>query len=819
MIRATLAVTLGIACFSYGQAGYFAELESTDVRARGFPSGEYIQSGIGAYDTLLLTSDGRIDGDIGLDNSTRFQVLAEHFSYGNGILECAVDTSGRIHINNPFTLDAFDRYHILDDETYTNVKVVTVGDFEVNGAWVAGLTSNGEIKSHILGGLNCIPNDPEGDGWIDYSILIEENADGQSEFGAMAAIDADGFLHAWVTCNDQTSIDFLNPPNFADFVQVEICLLKGQSCSDPTGCLVGIGLQENGDVYIWGSEYGSGSLLQTGMRSIYRDPYSGCNDALAGIRIDNTPDWNLFVEDDGSSLEDIEVIDLSLDCGSEKAIIPLSPTTYQATPETIQQVIATCNDFDIIQISGGQYDFGEPDDQGEGKDFVIQGVGNKSEIRLIPNWSLGQYSYCTIKNCTVVLKPGGYSGGGTRFEDCKILRENSDTPNLLYGNFDEFYNCDLSEIDLTTPQALGSIHLHIESSSLSGINLNTPFASLVDCRFETLQYTSPFQGAVTASSRAMIGLDLAGTIFQSNESLRGSAVCFGVDNGGYDYATLIRNGTFIDNSSVFGGAIYSSNPSLSIQSSTFIKNSSPNGGAIYFSAEAGTQQHISNCTFVASPDSSSEVAAVITDTYISDCLFSSTPNNGYDKIWDSSKSVFLAQDNLFCNNIESFDALSVFDLGGNVFEDSCDQIDCNENGQIDSEEINSGSAVDCDLNGILDSCELSGDPSLDCDESGTLDSCDIENGTLDDCNQNQIGDACEIAAEPGLDVNDDGFIDSCQCITDINQDGVTDFTDIVQLLSCWEQEVDGVCAFADVDKDDAIGFGDLLLVLSGFGPC
>ena len=199
-------------------------------------------------------------------------------------------------------------------------------------------------------------------------------------------------------------------------------------------------------------------------------------------------------------------------------------------------------------------------------------------------------------------------------------------------------------------------------------------------------------------------------------------------------------------------------------------------------------------------------------------VFSGSPEAGYSKIFRSAKSLFLASGNTFCENINDFSGLDVLDLGNNVFQNSCDQVDCNSNGQIDSEEIESGSAVDCDFNGILDSCELASNPSLDCDQSGTLDSCDVENGTLKDCNQNQIGDSCEIAVNPSLDANNDGVIDSCQCITDINQDGVTDFTDIVQLLSCWEQEVDGVCAFADVDQNDAIGFGDLLLILSGFGP-
>ena len=822
MNKYALTTALGSACLSYGQAGHFAALSSAGKQARFFPSGEYVQSENGVYDTLLITADGKIDGDLGLDNSVDYQMLAETYVYGQQFFECAIDTSGKIHINQPFTSDIASRYQVIDDENYTNAKLVCVADFsnESGRAWVSGLTSDGRIKSHILGELGCIPEDPEGDGWIDYSILIEENADGQSEFGAMGAIDADGFLHTWITCNDRPATNFLNPPSFPNFIQVKICLIRNSSCSDQAGCLVGIGLQENGDVYIWGSEYGSGYLLQTGMKSIYRDPYSGCDVAVSGIRIDNTPDWNLLEESDGITPEDIDVIDLHLDCGSPKAIIPPSTTTYQATPETIQQVIANCKDFDIVQISSGQYDFGEPDSPEQGKSFVIQGVGNTSEIRILPNWSFGQYSYCTIRDCTVVLKPTGYYYGGTRFENCRILREDSDTPYLLYGDFDEFYNCDLSEVDLTEPNALGSLHLHIESSSISGIHLDTLCASLVDCAFEKMDYNAPFQGAITVDKQRMISLDLEGTEIQGNQAVRGAGVCiYGTDENQIPNASIIRNGSFEGNRSVFGGAIYSQAALLTVQNSTFVGNFSPNGGSIYFTAPTGTKQNVSSCNFAAAPESSSEIVAVHTDTYISECFFSGSPTNGYEKIWNASKSVFLPKDNVFCGNIQSFAGLSVFDLGGNAFNESCDQTDCNRNGQIDSEEIDSGLEVDCDLSGILDSCELAGDPSLDCDGNGTLDSCDIENGTLDDCNQNQIGDACEIAANPGLDSNSDGIIDACQCITDINLDGVTDFTDIVQLLSCWQEDADGVCTFADVNKDEAIDFGDLILVLSGFGPC
>ena len=47
----------------------------------------------------------------------------------------------------------------------------------------------------------------------------------------------------------------------------------------------------------------------------------------------------------------------------------------------------------------------------------------------------------------------------------------------------------------------------------------------------------------------------------------------------------------------------------------------------------------------------------------------------------------------------------------------------------------------------------------------------------------------------------------------MNSDGVTDFGDILEVLSAWG----GIDA--DVDGDGTTGFSDLVLLLSAFGPC
>ena len=51
------------------------------------------------------------------------------------------------------------------------------------------------------------------------------------------------------------------------------------------------------------------------------------------------------------------------------------------------------------------------------------------------------------------------------------------------------------------------------------------------------------------------------------------------------------------------------------------------------------------------------------------------------------------------------------------------------------------------------------------------------------------------------------------CPTDVNSDGMTDFGDVLAVLSDWG----GVDA--DIDGDGTTGFSDLVVLLSAFGPC
>ena len=56
---------------------------------------------------------------------------------------------------------------------------------------------------------------------------------------------------------------------------------------------------------------------------------------------------------------------------------------------------------------------------------------------------------------------------------------------------------------------------------------------------------------------------------------------------------------------------------------------------------------------------------------------------------------------------------------------------------------------------------------------------------------------------------------TCMCPGDLNDDGVTDINDLLQLLSAWGQDGTG----GDVNGDGLTNVEDLLLLISGYGPC
>ena len=127
---------------------------------------------------------------------------------------------------------------------------------------------------------------------------------------------------------------------------------------------------------------------------------------------------------------------------------------------------------------------------------------------------------------------------------------------------------------------------------------------------------------------------------------------------------------------------------------------------------------------------------------------------------------------------------------------------------------------DCNENGLVDSCEIEDDPTLDCDLDGVLDSCTI--GNFEDCNENAIPDSCDIANGAADDQNGNTIIDDCECLADISDgttpgetDGLVNVNDLLTIIGFWNS--DG--PIGDINFDGTVGVDDLLAVIANWGAC
>ncbi|MBT5738963.1 MAG: hypothetical protein HN891_04645 [Planctomycetes bacterium] len=119
--------------------------------------------------------------------------------------------------------------------------------------------------------------------------------------------------------------------------------------------------------------------------------------------------------------------------------------------------------------------------------------------------------------------------------------------------------------------------------------------------------------------------------------------------------------------------------------------------------------------------------------------------------------------NLDCNNNGIPDADEIAsgasDCDGNGLLDEC-QEDCDLDGIADACELING-ALDCNGNFLPDTCEISSG-AADCDFDGVLDSCEIDLGSETDCDLDGIIDSCQIAANPATDCDANGVLDICE---------------------------------------------------------
>jgi len=121
-------------------------------------------------------------------------------------------------------------------------------------------------------------------------------------------------------------------------------------------------------------------------------------------------------------------------------------------------------------------------------------------------------------------------------------------------------------------------------------------------------------------------------------------------------------------------------------------------------------------------------------------------------------------------------------------------LDCDNNGQLDADEIDADSGLDTNGDGILDACQ-------DCDNNGILDPVDVAGGAID-CNNNCIPDNCE------TDCDGNGTIDDCQTLTlpeDCNLNGIPDSCEVdvgnPEAIDCNANGIPDDCELNDCDFD------------------
>ncbi len=165
--------------------------------------------------------------------------------------------------------------------------------------------------------------------------------------------------------------------------------------------------------------------------------------------------------------------------------------------------------------------------------------------------------------------------------------------------------------------------------------------------------------------------------------------------------------------------------------------------------------------------------------------------------------------NLDCNNNGIPDSQEIAngasDCDGNGLLDEC-QDDCDNDGEADACELING-ALDCDGDFVPDTCQIaSGAP--DCDFDGVLDSCEISQGSETDCDLDGTIDSCQIAANPDTDCDNNGVLDACEAA------GIFSFEDIVNPPAPIADNLPPVVRIIEVNQAGLIDDVDVTLNLT-----
>ena len=753
-------------------------------------AGQKLRNHSGVYDWLGITDDGLLLGSAGdypnaIPSHLRFTSCTGSLRKGGGIT-----TDGRVY------------WWIWDNVSFksglTEERFVQIVQSSLQGndyGHLLGLSEQGQLQ--YIGDeslISALPPVPEG-----YYTTIT----GSAQYPWYAAVSTQGTLHAWGdTSHGQGSLyDQING-QLVDWTS--LCTFSGYEL---------LGLRRDGT-----TESTSSYTLSGGPYiEIHAQPDGN---GMFGIKADGT----LCGASGGEYFTTYPGTFKSLSTGENSSFVSVLQTNdvnpVSANPSNLDEVYEQSEDIPnrLIQLEAGTYDFGS-NTLDNYNQVRIQGTDKPNCIIRLQGESGA--SLLSVENCTVQLS-GGFKTQNFYFENCDIQLLGVDANfQLESGNSGTAVakNCTFSGPSATVvKKQYGSSHF-------------------LGCIFQDIQTILEGAGAI-----AVVDCVLPQNLDLGQNSLIELTSNYPYNTAGFvdfheteltaiagDRGPILRcdspvttdvwNVDVSNCGAIFGGAFWFNNADVEINRSQFLQNQAElEGNAIY--AQNGSSVEIFDCSFVqnnSNPkwDGTGAIHAHYSVIDAVECLFSS---NG-EVPWYPVSSLIYSLNSYFCENDPVFDYPGIVDLGGNQVADNCDDFDCNANGSFDDEEIENGEAADCNFNGIPDDCDIENAFETDCNGNLIPDSCDLTDGSLSDCDSNNIPDVCTILETPTADSNQDGILDACQCITDINSDGFTDFTDLLQLLSCWGSNPEGVCNFADVSEDGAIDFADVLIMLNDFGPC